>query len=206
MGIRTSAATLTDALMLSVVNMRKRFSALEISRLLLEGRIHEGDICIDATMGRGYDTLYLCGLVGSTGKVIAFDIQEDALNSTKELLEEHGMTAELHQRSHEHMDEYADEGTVSCVMFNLGWLPRGDHNIHTDASSTITAISKAMGLLKEDGVICVIIYYGRETGYEEKEQVLSFLRSIDSGRYSVVISEFANRPNDPPIPCFIFRQ
>ena len=55
--------------------MRKTFNALDISRKVIASRIHEGDICIDATAGRGNDTAYLCGLAGESGKIIAFDIQ-----------------------------------------------------------------------------------------------------------------------------------
>jgi len=92
------------------------------------------------------------------------------------------------------------------VTFNLGWLPKGDHSVHTNADTSIEAISKAMRLIKPGGVISVIIYYGRDTGYEEKARVMEYLKSIDSDEYSVIIAEFANRPNDPPIPCFIFRE
>ena len=52
--------------------------------------VKQGDLCIDATAGRGNDTAFLCEVVGKEGKVIAFDIQEDAVNSTKALLEEKG--------------------------------------------------------------------------------------------------------------------
>ncbi|MBQ5310524.1 MAG: class I SAM-dependent methyltransferase [Oscillospiraceae bacterium] len=185
--------------------MRKRFSALEISRKVIAERVKEGDTCIDATMGRGNDTAYLCSLTGG-GRVIAFDIQPEAIESTKELLDSKGYTAELHLESHTMMDRYTGDNTAACVTFNLGWLPKGDHSIHTNADTSIEAISKAMRLIKPGGVISVIIYYGRDTGYEEKERVIEFLKNIDSDEYSVIIAEFANRPNDPPIPCFIFRE
>ena len=37
--------------------------------------------------GKAYDTLLLSRLCGSTGKVLAFDIQEQALNATRERLD-----------------------------------------------------------------------------------------------------------------------
>ena len=52
-------------------------------------QIQPGDLCIDATMGNGHDTLYLSQLTGVHGKVIAFDIQEAALRSTRQRLEKH---------------------------------------------------------------------------------------------------------------------
>lgn len=41
--------------------------------------VKEGDLCIDATMGNGNDTLLLSRLCGEKGHVLAFDIQELAL-------------------------------------------------------------------------------------------------------------------------------
>ena len=52
----------------------------------IEEQVQEGDLCIDATAGNGSDTLLLSRLCGSTGHVLAFDIQRDALDHTKEKL------------------------------------------------------------------------------------------------------------------------
>ena len=38
---------------------------------------------IDATMGKGNDTLLLARLAGEQGQVLAFDIQKEALDMTK---------------------------------------------------------------------------------------------------------------------------
>lgn len=65
---------------------RKHFSALNIIHRIIEEKVQPGDICIDATAGRGNDTLFLAKLVGETGHVTAFDIQQDAVDSTRALL------------------------------------------------------------------------------------------------------------------------
>lgn len=188
--------------------MRKKFSALEISKAVISERVKAGDLCIDATAGRGNDTAFLAQLTGETGHVIAFDIQQQAVDSTLALLCERGLSerVSVHLESHENMDKYAAPETVSCITFNLGWLPGGDHSIHTGAVSSINALKKALTLLKPGGLISLIIYYGRDTGFEEKQQVLDFVKTIDSSEFSVIVSEFANRPNCPPIPVFIFRE
>ena len=49
--------------------------------------LKEGDTAVDFTMGNGNDTLFLSKAVGESGKVFAFDIQEDALISTRAHLE-----------------------------------------------------------------------------------------------------------------------
>ncbi len=46
---------------------------------------------IDATMGNGNDTLFLCRMAGKTGHVTAFHIQQQALEATEKLLEENGV-------------------------------------------------------------------------------------------------------------------
>ena len=52
----------------------------------IRNQVQEGDLCIDATMGNGNDTLLLSRLCGSTGKVFAFDIQEHS-----EAMRSHGI-------------------------------------------------------------------------------------------------------------------
>lgn len=186
---------------------RKHFSALNIIHRIIEEKVQPGDICIDATAGRGNDTLFLTKLVGETGHVTAFDIQQDAVDSTRALLEANGMSdrADVLLKSHSEMDEVCEEGTVSCITFNFGWLPKGDHNIFTNKSTSIPAIEKGMKLLKSGGIMTLIIYYGRETGFEERDALLEYLPTIDSSRYTVIEMSFVNRPNCPPIPIVILK-
>ena len=35
---------------------------------------------------------------------------------------------------------------------------------------------------------------------------MQFFKTIDSKRFTVLTTEFANRPNNPPIPVFILKQ
>lgn len=186
---------------------RPSFSALNIIRRVLRERVHEGDVCVDATAGRGFDTLYLSQLVGDSGHVTAFDIQEEAVESTKALLAENGVShrADVLLKSHSEMDELFEEESVNCITFNFGWLPRGDHNIFTNKSTSIPAIEKGLRLLKSGGVMTLIIYYGRETGFKERDAILEYLPTIDNRRYTVVEMPFVNRTNCPPIPVVIFK-
>jgi tRNA G37 N-methylase Trm5 len=186
---------------------RKHFSALDIIHRILSEHIKPGDICIDATAGRGKDTLFLAGLVGETGNVTAFDIQEAAVESTRELLREHGMGSRTNVllESHEKMAEHAAPGTVSAITFNFGWLPGGDHNVFTHPESSIAAIKAGLPLLRDEGIMTLIIYYGRETGFAERDALLAFLPTIDSDVYTVVEMPFVNRANCPPIPIIILK-
>lgn len=183
------------------------FSALDIIKRVIDETVKEGDICIDATAGRGNDTLHLCSLVGDSGRVFAFDIQQDAVDSTKSLLAANGLShrAEVLLKSHSEMDEVAQADTVSFITFNFGWLPKGDHNIFTQKETSIAAIEKGLKLLKSGGIMSLIIYYGRETGFEERDALLEYLPTIDSNSYTVVEMPFVNRPNCPPIPIIIIK-
>ncbi|MBQ9993471.1 MAG: class I SAM-dependent methyltransferase [Clostridia bacterium] len=183
------------------------YSALHVAHKFIADNVRPGDICIDATAGRGGDTAFLCELVGERGKVIAFDIQQEAIDSTRALLEKRGLSsiAELHLCSHSLMDEYAAEGTISCITFNFGWLPGGDHNIFTLPDTSIAAIDKGLRLLKPGGVMSLCIYYGRETGYAERDALLEHLATIDSDEYAVIVSQFVNRSGCPPIPVSIIK-
>ena len=62
--------------------MRKS-KIVRIAHDLLESLVNKNDIIIDATLGNGYDSLFLSNLVT---KIIGFDIQEMAINNSKETL------------------------------------------------------------------------------------------------------------------------
>lgn len=173
----------------------------------LEDHVQPGDFCIDATMGNGNDTALLSKLAGPRGKVIAFDIQQLALDNTKQKLckEQCPENYELVLSSHEQMGDYAQEETVSCITFNLGYLPGGDHAKATKGESSIRAIEKGLSLLKKKGLMTVCIYSGGDSGFEERDAVLSYIKGLDSKKYLVIVSEYANRPNNPPIPVLIIK-
>ena len=87
-------------------------NTLTIVHDFLRRHVRPGAFCIDATAGRGRDTALLCRLVGEQGRVLAFDIQDDAIRQTRALLESEGLRAEVIQDSHANMAQYASPGTV----------------------------------------------------------------------------------------------
>ncbi|MBR3058042.1 MAG: class I SAM-dependent methyltransferase [Clostridiales bacterium] len=189
------------------MDRRPSFSSLDIISKIIREQVKEGDICIDATAGRGNDTAMLAELVGESGRVISFDIQEEAIESTRALLCEKNLSSrvDLHLESHSEMGHYAEKETISCITFNFGWLPKGDHNIFTKKETSIPAIEAGLELLKDGGIMTLILYYGRETGFEEKDALLDYLPTIDSKKYTVVEMPFVNRSNCPPIPVVILK-
>lgn len=181
--------------------------ALTLAHSFIRERVRPGSFCIDATAGRGGDTALLCELAGESGQVLAFDIQPEAVRSTRELLVQRGLEriGRVIQDSHANMAAYAEPASVDCVVFNFGWLPGGDHSVFTRAESSIAAITQGLELLKPGGIMSLCIYYGRDCGFAERDALLEYLRTVDYRRYTVLVAEFANRPNNPPIPVFITR-
>lgn len=175
-------------------------NSLAQSHEYIKSVVNKGDVVIDATAGNGNDTLFLARLVGLEGKVYSFDIQEKALENTRKKLIEEGLidNVMLINDGHQFMDLYVHE-SVKAVMFNLGYLPGGNHSISTKGESTAKALEKAMALLTKNGLITVVIYYGGDSGFEEKDYILQYVKSIDSKKYTVMVTEFVNQVNCPPI-------
>ena len=173
----------------------------------IEEQVQEGDLCIDATAGNGSDTLLLSRLCSSTGQVLAFDIQKDALDHTKEKLlnESPFQNCRYILDSHSNMESYASPDTVSCIVFNFGYLPGGDHAISTGIKTSMPALSSSLKLLKKGGLLSLCIYSGGDTGFEEHDAILSWLKGLDPRCYLVIKSEFYNRPNHPPVPVLVIR-
>lgn len=182
-------------------------NSLVLSHHVLRAHVKDGGLCIDATAGRGRDTAFLCSLVGASGKVLSFDIQQEALDSTAELLSKEGYASRsrLILDSHANMSRYAEPESADAVVFNFGWLPGGDHGLFTMPESSIAAIQAGLELLKVGGLMSLCIYYGGRSGFEERDALLKFLPTLDSNRYTVLETHFRNRSNNPPISAFIIK-
>ncbi len=180
-------------------------NAVELSHFYLKQFVKEGSFVVDATCGNGGDTLFLAELVGENGLVFGFDIQEDAINHTKKRLEDAGVSDRVHLflDGHENMESYLTDKIADAFVFNLGYLPKGDHSLHTKSDTTVLAIQTAIKHLKKEGIIAVSIYHGGDSGYEERDGVLSYLETLDKHNYNVIIHNYTNKPNDPPILALI---
>ncbi|MGN0250635.1 MAG: class I SAM-dependent methyltransferase [Oliverpabstia sp.] len=181
------------------------FQITEWCHHFIREQVKSGDLCIDATAGNGHDTLLLSQLTGPDGTVLAFDIQQKALDATKKRLSDNHAAdnVRLCADSHSHMKNYAEKGTVSCIVFNFGYLPSGDHTICTQSSTSIPAIQQGLELLKTGGLMSLCIYSGQDSGFEERDALLDYLKTLDSKKYLVILSCYYNRPNHPPIPVLI---
>lgn len=145
--------------------------------MLLREVIREGDIAIDATAGNGHDTVFLAECVGASGRVLAFDIQQAAIEASKARVEEAGLLdrVNFHHCSHVRMGEFVETASVAVVMFNLGYLPGEDHDITTQMEESIQALEASALALKPGGNLSVICYPGHAAGASEAEAVENWL-------------------------------
>ncbi len=182
--------------MMEPLNLFK--SALAFSHHFARNKVAEGDTVIDATCGRGHDTLMLARLVGEPGRVFAFDIQEEAINSSRRLLSEQGLIDRVVfiHADHAEADIYV-AGIPSFCMFNLGYLPGGDHSKTTSTASTISAMEKMIDMMPKGGSITLVAYSGHTGGKEEVQGVRSYLAGVSQDNLEVVEMSFINQRNNP---------
>ena len=180
------------------------FNALGLSHKFMKENLKSGAFCIDGTAGRGRDTLFLAQIAGENGRVLAFDIQKEAVESTRLLLEQNQIrNAQVHLCCHSKIDEFAQPNSVDGIMFNIGWLPGGDHDTFSTSKTSLIALEKALELLKPGGVMSLCLYYGKENGTEERDAILDLVKGWDQKRCSVLLCDFINRASCPPIAVLI---
>ena len=75
----------------------------------------------------------------------------------------------------------------------------------TKSDSSIAALTQGLSLLKKGGLISLCIYSGGDSGFEERDAVLTWLATLDPHKYLVIRSDYYNRPNHPPIPVLIIK-
>ncbi|MGO1368783.1 MAG: class I SAM-dependent methyltransferase [Senegalia sp. (in: firmicutes)] len=182
--------------------MKNRFlkNSRLISHQLIDLKLKEGMIAVDATVGNGNDTLLLAKKVGDCGKVYGFDIQDIAIKNTLKTLKDNNLNnrVKLIKDSHENILKYINE-KLDLVIFNLGYLPKGDHSIITKAKSTLKAIESVLSYLNENGILIIVSYYGHLGGEEEKEELENYLEKLDQKKFTVLKMNFLNQINSPPI-------
>jgi len=173
--------------------------AYELARRIVAPFLEEGSLAVDATAGNGKDTLFLAQRVGSSGHVYAFDVQPQALEKTEALLAQAGLRQRvtLFEAGHEHLAAYIHR-QIKVVMFNLGYLPGGDHAIITRPETTRAALESALELLEKGGIISVVAYTGHPGSLKEKEVLEELCRALDQRAFTVTHHAFINQAGCPP--------
>lgn len=169
-----------------------------------------GDLALDATCGNGHDTLFLARLVGPEGTVWAIDRQAEAVARVRARLDAESIThVRLLEGCHSRMSAIlpADAvGRVGAVMFNLGYLPSGDHAVVTASATTIPALAAAATLLRSGGVLSVLAYTGHPGGEEEAEAVRTWTDGLSPDEFTTEILAPGDPRSRPPVLFLIRRK
>lgn len=173
--------------------------AVGLSHLFLRRAIRPGDSVIDATCGSGRDTLFLARLVGSGGKVWAFDVQDAALAATADLLRNAGCLdrVSLVRSGHERIAGHV-RGPVRAAVFNLGFMPGGERGVITTVETTLAALEQVPALLLPGGIVTIAVYIGHPGGAEEGAAVEAWAAGLSPRRFNTWKSRQLNRSGNAP--------
>jgi SAM-dependent methyltransferase len=171
----------------------------------IEVELFDGALAVDATVGNGYDALFLAHRVGPKGKVLGFDVQKAALAGARELLKFVGSIdrVSLIHDSHSRLADYLPAGAaIQGAMFNLGYLPRGNREIITRPDTTVMALRSVLEHLAERGRVTLLVYRGHEGAVPEYQEVRQFLERLPDDEW--LVEELASK-SDSPIAPRLFR-
>ena len=168
--------------------MNPCLNLIELAHLSMQRALKPGGLAVDATAGNGHDTLFLAGLVGRQGLVLAFEIQEAACAATRTRLQQAGREQQVRllATGHENMARYlAELPPVNAAMFNLGFLPGGNMEkladqacdsgqVITRPDTTLTAMEALTPRLARGGLISIHCYSGHAGGARESQAILEW--------------------------------
>lgn len=181
---------------------------------LLGEIVAPGDLAVDLTAGRGQDSLALLRMVGSTGQVVAFDLQHAALVATQQRLQAAGAQVRWHESGAVPLPREAGvdllsachgtfaaavPGRPTAVIANLGYLPGSDQQLITQPETTISALRQSVAKLADGGRLAVVAYPGHPGGAAEALSVADFFGALDPLVFDVLNLQLSNRQQAPAL-------
>uniref|UniRef100_A0A7S3VIJ6 Methyltransferase domain-containing protein n=2 Tax=Dunaliella tertiolecta TaxID=3047 RepID=A0A7S3VIJ6_DUNTE len=170
--------------------------------------LEPGDLAVDLTCGNGLDTLFLAEAVGPKGTVFAIDIQQCAVDSTRELLEQKleddcRPETHLHCTCHSRLLEVLGQthvGSAKVIALNLGYLPGADKSLATTVSSTQQAVEAALQAVCLGGMVSCMCYVSNDA---ELQMVRSKFASLGQ-QWASTETRLTNKKN-APVLCLAWR-
>ncbi len=181
----------------------KGISLVNVAHDLIRHRLSDGHIAIDATLGNGHDTVFLAQCVAPNGHVYGFDIQQAAIDATLEKCQKQRLLPylTLFHASHADMAKKIPtylHGKINAIMFNLGYLPGGDKQLITQASSTLAALAVASHLLSVNGIMTILAYPGHLGGDLETEAVKQWIGQLEPNQFAAHVIDSTNAHTSAP--------
>lgn len=176
--------------------MSNLIGVIEFNHLMMQRYANKAGIAVDMTLGNGHDSLILCDLFK---EVYGFDIQQQALDNSKELLKDY---LNMHHilANHADVDQYIKQ-EVDLIVYNLGYLPGSDQSIVTKDSSTIRSMEKGLALLKKKGLMLITVYVGHESAKNEVKAVDNFIEKLDNSIYHISCYKIVSSVKAPYVYC-----
>lgn len=184
--------------------MRAQFplfnTPIDLAHHFWEQLLKPFDAVIDATCGNGKDSLVLAKLLKpQNGILFCIDIQKQAIENSKALLETDFPFVQFYKQSHEKLPSIPSSHSLKLIVFNLGYLPGGDKSLTTQVTSTLESISAALEVLSPGGVLSITCYPGHLEGKKEQKALLERLSTLDPFTWSFSTFFWPNRHTSPSL-------
>jgi len=140
------------------------------------------------TCGNGNDTFFLAK---HARNVYAIDISKEAIIRTRERCKDFNNIIYIND-DHQNIDKYIKD-KIYLFIFNLGYLPDSSSQSLTKASTTLSAIKKAIELC--NGYLVISFYRGQEGGKDEYLRISKYL--IDNNILPIETYRQYRHENEP---------
>ena len=166
----------------------------DIAKKIIKDHRPSYGVAVDMTVGNGHDTLFLASVADT---VYGFDIQAEALATTRQRLDEHHIThCRLIEDGHEHIDRHIEED-IDLAIYNLGYLPGGDKALRTHSETTIVSLDRLLPKLAHDALVLLVVYQGHDV--REKEALSAYFETLPVNAYDVFSFSSLNTQKAPRI-------
>ncbi|SCA63428.1 Putative rRNA methylase YtqB [Chlamydiales bacterium SCGC AG-110-M15] len=159
---------------------------VQLAHSYWESLLSPGDCVLDLTCGNGHDTLFLANIVlkNQKGKIIAYDIQDQAIQQSKsrlkEILDAKSMQQiSFYQKCHSLLPKKEELPEVKLIVYNLGYLPGADKSQTTKTRSTLESLDKATQLISPAGAISIMCYPGHPEGKLEESAIIEWAQKLN---------------------------
>lgn len=180
---------------MAVINNTKN-----LIEFFMSNYIKDVKIAVDMTVGNGFDSKNILEIL-KPKKLYCFDIQQEALDNSKKLLEQYS-NFELILENHKNFDKFVKEN-IDFAIYNLGYLPKGDKFITTNAIDVEESLKKLLEKLNSKGTIFITFYIGHLSGQMESLELSKYLESLSQKEYTILKFTFENQKNNPPYVVMI---
>lgn len=169
---------------------------IELAHSYWSSHLKPGNNAIDATCGNGHDSLALAQILGTNGALFCYDIQPQAIQNTRKLVEKFERV-QFFSQCHSDFSSLPSQIPIHLIVYNLGYLPGGDKKKTTMTETTLQSIGAAIERIEKEGAISITCYPGHEEGAREEKALLAFLENIAG--FSICYHRWVNRITSPTL-------